>query len=81
MGEVYFKCKGGYVEVEKISQNRNPSYSKLPFNSTNTLTRPVYVRTINVVPDDADGNAQAATTNNEIGLSRSIQIYPTSITW
>jgi len=79
LGEIYYKHKGGYVEVEKISQNEIHHIQNSPLTAP-SLTRPVYVRTSSVVPDDASGNAQTATTNNEIGLSRSIQIYPTTIT-
>ena len=79
MGELYHKHKGGYVEIEKINQNEVHHIQNSPLTAPN-LTRPVYVRTSNVVPDDAGGNAQTATQQNEIGLSRSIQIYPTTIT-
>ena len=65
MGEVYFKCKGGYVEVEKISQNQIHHIQNSPLTAP-TPSRPVYVRY------SGDGDGQ---TNRE----RRIQIYPTSI--
>ena len=79
LGEIFYKCKGGYVEVEKISQNEIHHIQNSPLTAPSS-TRPVYVRTSSVVPDNASGQAQTATTNNEIGLSRSIQIYPETIT-
>ena len=79
MGELYHKHKGGYVEIEKISQNEVHHIQNSPLTAPN-LMRPVYVRTSNVVPDDAGGSAQTSTQQNEIGLSRSIQIYPETIT-
>tara|TARA_B100001939_G_scaffold346933_1_gene367061 strand:+ start:829 stop:1605 length:777 start_codon:yes stop_codon:yes gene_type:complete len=79
MGELYYKHKGGYVEIEKISQNEIHHIQNSPLTAPNEA-RPVYVRTSGVVPDDAGGNAQTSTFINEISQNRSIQIYPTTIT-
>ena len=79
MGELYHKHKGGLVEIEKINQNEVHHIQNSPLTAPN-LTRPVYVRTSSIVPDNASGNTQTATQQNEIGLSRSIQIYPETIT-
>lgn len=79
IGELYHKHKGGYVEIEKISQNELHHIQNSPLTAP-SLTRPVYVRTSSIVPDDADGNAQTSTFANEISQNRSIQIYPTTIT-
>ena len=78
MGELYHKHKGGYVEIEKINQNEVHHLQNSPLTAPN-LMRPVYVRIAGITPDDAGGNAQAATTQNEINRSRSIQVYPTTI--
>tara|TARA_R100000231_G_scaffold1075_1_gene1902 strand:- start:6384 stop:7211 length:828 start_codon:yes stop_codon:yes gene_type:complete len=80
MGELYYKCKGGYVEIEKISQNQIHHIQNSPLTAP-SLTRPVYVRTSGVVPEDgaAGGDPQNSTFENEIAQSRSIQIYPTTI--
>ena len=79
LGEIYCKYKGGYVEVEKVSQNEIHHIQNSPLTAP-SLSRPVYVRTSGVVPDNDSDQTQTATTNNEIGLSRSIQIYPETIT-
>ena len=84
LGEIYFfhaDCVGGarYIEIEKMNQNEVHHIINSPL-TTPTLNQPVYVRTRGVVPNDASDNAQSATSANEIGLSRSIQVYPTTIT-
>ena len=66
MGELYYKHKGGYVEIEKINQNEVHHLQNSPLTAPN-LMRPVYVRY------SGDGDGQA---NRE----RRIQIYPTTIT-
>ena len=63
MGELYYSCAGGYVEVEKINQNDIHHIQNSPLTSP-TLKRPVYVRTSG---------------STEINRNRSIQIYPTTI--
>ena len=79
MGELYYKCKGGYVEIEKINQNEIHHIQNSPLTAPN-LKRPVYVRTSGAVPDDSSGTGQNPTFAFDGALSRSIQIYPTSIT-
>ena len=79
LGELYYKHKGGYVEIEKIQQNNIHHIQNSPLTAP-SLTRPIYVRIAGVTPDDAAGNAQVATTQNEINRSRSIQVYPITIT-
>ena len=74
LGEVYHKHKGGYIEIEKISQNEVHHLQNSPLTAP-SLTQPVYVRTGGVTP-----TGQTSTVQNEINLSRSIQIYPTTIT-
>ena len=44
MGELYYNCSGGYVEVEKISQNEIHHIQNSPLTAP-TTTRPVYVNT------------------------------------
>jgi hypothetical protein len=79
MGELYYKCKGGYVEIEKIDQNEIHHIQNSPLTAP-TLKRPVYVRTAGVVPDDSSGTGQNPTFAFDGALSRSIQIYPITIT-
>ena len=43
MGELYFNCKGGFVEIEKISQNQIHHIQNSPLTAP-TPSRPVYVR-------------------------------------
>ena len=64
IGELYFKCKGGWVEIEKISQNQIHHIQNSPLTAP-TPSRPVYVRsqqggnganTITVYPTTINGN-------------------------
>jgi hypothetical protein len=84
LGELYFfhaECTGGarFIEIEKMNQNEVHHIINSPLTAPN-LNQPVYVRTRGVVPNDASDQAQTSTTANEISLSRSIQVYPTTIT-
>lgn len=64
MGELYFLCNGGYVEVEKINQNDIHHIQNSPLTAP-TSKRPVYVRN--------SGASQSL-------RNRAIQVYPTTIT-
>ena len=77
MGELYSLCNNQFLEIEKIPQNEIHHILNSPLTEP-TVNRPVYVSS--VVPRDNSGNTQTSTQQNEIGLSRSIQIYPTTIT-
>ena len=66
MGELYYKHKGGYVEIENATQNEIHHLQNSPLTSPSEV-RPMYVRY------SGDGDGQA---NRE----RRIQIYPTTIT-
>ena len=66
MGELYYKHKGGYVEIENATQNEIHHLQNSPLTSPSEA-RPMYVRY------SGDGDGQA---NRE----RRIQIYPTTIT-
>lgn len=84
LGELYFfhaNCTGGarYIEIEKMNQNEVHHIINSPL-TTPTLNQPVYVRTSGVVPDDDNDQTQTSTQTNEIALSRSIQVYPITIT-
>jgi len=78
MGELYHKHRGGYIEIEKINQNEVHHIQNSPLTAPN-LMRPVYVRIAGITPNAANNSAQTATTQNEINRSRSIQVYPTTI--
>jgi hypothetical protein len=66
MGELYYKHKGGYVEIENATQNEIHHLQNSPLTSPSEV-RPMYVRY------SGDGDGQA---NRE----RRIQIYPITIT-
>jgi len=66
MGELYYKYKGGYVEIENATQNEIHHLQNSPLTSPSEA-RPMYVRY------SGDGDGQA---NRE----RRIQIYPITIT-
>ena len=65
MGELYYKHRGGYVEIEEANQNEIHHLQNSPLTAP-SLSRPMYVRLSNA------GDGQA---NRE----RQIQIYPTTI--
>lgn len=78
MGELYYKHKGGYVEVEKMNQNEVHHIQNSPLTAP-SLTQPVYVRASNYTPR-AGSSTQTSSTTSGFPLDRAIQIYPTTIT-
>jgi len=68
MGELYYKHKGGYVEIEEVNQNEIHHLQNSPLTAP-SLTRPMYVRAAQ------DLGAADYHANRE----RRIQIYPTTI--
>lgn len=77
IGELYYKHKGGFVEMEKINQNDIHHIQNSPLTAPN-LARPVYVRASNFVPR-AGGVAQASNDLEGMFEARAIQVYPITI--
>ena len=74
LGELYYKHKGGYVEIEKINQNDIHHIQNSPLTAP-ALARPVYVRVSQTTPTGQTGN-----TLNGIPRNTTVQIYPQTIT-
>ena len=67
MGELYYKHRGGYVEIEEANQNEIHHLQNSPLTAP-SLSRPMYVRDTNQEVPDVIENRE-----------RRIQIYPESI--
>lgn len=74
LGELFYKHKGGYVEIEKINQNEVHHIQNSPLTAP-ALARPVYVRV-----SQTTATGQTANTLTGIPRDRTIQVYPTNIT-
>ena len=74
LGELYYKHRGGYVEIEKINQNDVHHIQNSPLTAP-ALARPVYVRVSQTTP-----TGQTGTTLNGIPRNTTVQVYPQTIT-
>jgi hypothetical protein len=74
LGELYYKHRGGYVEIEKINQNDIHHIQNSPLTAPSEA-RPVYVRVPQTTP-----TGQTGTTLNGIPRNTTVQIYPQTIT-
>ncbi len=74
LGELYYKHRGGYVEIEKINQNDIHHIQNSPLTAPSEA-RPVYVRVPQTTP-----TGQTGTTINGIPRNTTVQIYPQTIT-
>ena len=74
LGELYYKHKGGYVEIEKATQNEIHHLQNSPLTAP-SLSRPMYVR-------ESQTLVGGQTTNVLTGIpsDRTVQIYPITIT-
>jgi len=74
MGEVYYKHKGGFVEIEKATQNEIHHLQNSPLTAPSEA-RPMYVRASQILPAGQTENILLGRPSE-----RTIQIYPLSIT-
>ena len=73
LGELYYKHRGGYVEIEKVNQNDIHHIQNSPLTAP-ALARPVYVRVSQTTP-----TGQTGSTLNGIPRNTTVQVYPTTI--
>jgi hypothetical protein len=74
LGELFYKCKGGYVEIEKVNQNDIHHIQNSPLTAP-APSRPVYVRVSQTTP-----TGQSINTLSGVPKNTTIQVYPETIT-